>query len=698
MVKCSKCGGEIDKNTNTCKSCGYVYSPEEMEKLQMSDNAKQWLSDTASTDKEEEKDALQKWLLGDDQSLDQLISEIDSGLRELTGDEIKSIDKNISSRLKELAFQQKEFEEREHKVIELQNQLQNLLDKFKKENASVTDIYNENIALLKENNELKYSLSKLNKRIYDYDSLMSEIGKLLGIDSSKDSSIYIFKKKIEDLVYQKESLVYTINSKENELELMRRQLENALNSLPQDLKSLEKKELELNQLKISLDNLKNELTLREQQLKQQSLSIKETNETGDIEDLKRELEKKNAEIERYKSELKFRDELLSSSAKKIDIKYLSEKMGEEIQKYRLEIEDLKTALALKEKESENLAERLKYKDEEISRREMDLGYREKKLQEQLRQYEMDKIELANFKELQKQHNLENLNEAIKLKEEELRTKTKYLEAKEREIELKEKGLIEKEVDRSKEEVALEIKQEKVKTGTRRLDDLLYGGFPIGSNIIVYGPAYSGKEVLIYSFIAEGLKKGVPSIILLLDKTLEEVMQDMKFVLPDIEEYRNNGLLYIVDAYSRSIGDKTVLEGVEYINSQTDVNSIMNSIDVWVQKNKSSEKYYRLAVLSLSTLLTFMDSQQLLKFLQPFTTKRKRDKGVTLYMMEKGIHSENEVQMISYLMDGIIEFKTEGSKILLMVKGISEVQSRSWIEVTFSKTGLIMGSFTLGHIK
>ncbi|MGC8630518.1 MAG: DUF7090 family protein [Thermoplasmata archaeon] len=698
MVKCSKCGGEIDKDTNTCKSCGYVYSAEEMEKLLMNDNAKQWLSDNVSADQVEEKDALQKWLLGDDQSLERLISEIDIDLRELTGEEIKSIDKNISSKLKELAFKQKEFEEREHKVIELDKQLQNLLDKFKKENASINDVYNENIALLKENNELKYTLSKQNKKIYDYDSLMSEIGKMLGVDPSKSSGIYGFKKRIEDIVYQKESLAYALNSKENELELLKVQLENALNTLPKDLKALQKKEIELNQLKIYLDNLKNDLTLREQHLKQENLSMKDNEGTGNIEDLKRELEKKNAEIDRYRSELKFRDELLSSSSKKIDITYLSEKMGEEIQKYRLEIEDLKTALAVKEKESEKLSERLKYKDEEISRREMDLDYREKKLQEQLKQYEMDKIEIANFKELQKQHNLENLNEAIKLKEEELRTKTKYLEAKEREIELKEKGLIEKEIDNSKEEVALEIKQEKVKTGTRRLDDLLFGGFPIGSNVIVYGPAYSGKEVLIYSFISEGLKKGVSSIILLLDKTLEEVMQDMKFVLPNIEEYRTKGLLYIIDAYSRSIGDKTVVEGVEYINSQTDVNSIMSSIDEIVQRNKSSEKYYRLAVLSLSTLLTFMDNQQLLKFLQPFTTKRKRDRGVSIYMMEKGIHSENEVQMISYLMDGIIEFKTEGSKTLLMVKGISEVQSRSWIEVTPSKTGLIMGSFTLGHIK
>lgn len=697
MVKCIKCGGEIDKDTRTCNSCGYVYSAEEMQKILLNDTTKQWLTDT-TVEQASDKDALQKWLLGDDKSLERLISEIENGLRELTGEDIKTIDKNINNKLKELAIKQKECEEKESKVNELEKELQRLTTKFKKEDSNVSDVFNENISLLKDNNELKHKFSDLNKKVYEYDAVLKEIGNLLGIENRDESTIYIFKKRIEDIVYQKESLAYTVTSKDNEIDLLKEQLARSLKTLPQNLESLEKRELELNELKISLENLKNQLNLKEERLKQDTFASKEVIETANVSELKKELDNKNAEIERYKSELKFRDEILSSSSKKVDITYLSEKMGEEIKRYKLEIEDLKTALNLREKEYENLSEKLKYKDEEINRREEDLNYREKKLQEQLRQYEMEKIELANFKELQKQHNLENLSDAIKLKEEELRTKTKFLEAKEREIELKEKGLIEKEIENSKEEVTLEIKQEKVKTGTRRLDDLLYGGFPIGSNVIVYGPAYSGKEVLIYSFIAEGLKKGVPSIILLLDKTLDEVMQDLKFVLANIEEYRSKGLLYIIDAYSRSIGDKTVIEGVEYVNSQTDLDSIMKSIDNIVQKIKDSERYYRIAVLSLSTLLTFMDSQQLLRFLQPFTTKRKRDRGVSIYMMEKGIHSESEVQMVSYLMDGIIEFKIEGSKTLFMVKGISEVQSRDWIEVTPAKTGLIMGSFTLGHIK
>ena len=67
-------------------------------------------------------------------------------------------------------------------------------------------------------------------------------------------------------------------------------------------------------------------------------------------------------------------------------------------------------------------------------------------------------------------------------------------------------------------------------------------------------------------------------------------------------------------------------------------------------------------------------------------------------MQKGLHEENTIQMVSYLMDGMIEFKIEGGKVYLQVKGITEVQSRAWIEVTPSNSGLIIGSFTLGHIR
>ena len=262
----------------------------------------------------------------------------------------------------------------------------------------------------------------------------------------------------------------------------------------------------------------------------------------------------------------------------------------------------------------------------------------------------------------------------------------------------EKELIEEELAQMEEEVLREFQEEKVKSGTRRLDDLLFGGIPIGSNILVYGPAYTGKEVLVYSFIAEGLKKGVPAIIILTDKALEQVREDMKYVLPTYDQYEILGLVKYIDAYSPSIGDVQEDPNVLYVDSQTDVATIMKYTDQVAREFKQKARYYRLAFFSLSTLLTFLDQKELLRFLQPFATKRKRDKAVCMYLVEKGLHTESEVQMLNVAMDGTIEFKIEHLKTYLRVLGITEAQSRDWIEVYVSKSGVNLGSFSLGHIR
>ncbi len=362
------------------------------------------------------------------------------------------------------------------------------------------------------------------------------------------------------------------------------------------------------------------------------------------------------------------------------------------------IEELRNELAIREQELKKLKETLKFKEEEFARREEDLMYREKKMEAERRKLEMVRAEMENMDELALKRRLEDLQEEIRRKEEELKAKERYLRAKEAEIEAKLKGLAEKEVELSEEEVRIEISERKVRTGTRRLDDLLYGGFPMGSNVLIYGPPYSKKEVLVYSFIAEGLRKGVPAIWVLTDMTVDALRKEMEFVLPAYEEYESMGLVYYIDAYSKTIGDYEEIEGVIYLESQTDVEGIAREVDKIAKKIKEKSKYYRLAFKSLSTIMTYLDKVQLLRFLQPFTTKRARDDAVSLYLVEKGLHSEKDIEMVGSVMDGRIEFKIESHKTYLAVLGITEVQSRNWIEVSATKSGLTLGSFTLGHIK
>ena len=472
------------------------------------------------------------------------------------------------------------------------------------------------------------------------------------------------------------SLLEVESSKREEMEEMveklRKELEitkqEALKELPKDTKELKMREMELKQREIELEML------------EKKLQLKTVNNTGISSEQFSEIKSmvQDGNVEELMNKINDLSQALSEREKLID--------------------ELKNEIKLKEEEMKKLQEMIDYKENELARREQDLMFREKKLEKEIKNLEMAKNEIGNMDEIALKRRLEELQDDIKRKEEELRIKMKYLDAKEREIKAKMEGLVEEEVALAEEDIKSEIKERKVKTGTRRLDDLLYGGLPIGSNVLIYGPPYSKKEVLIYTFIAEGLKKGIPAIWILTDKTAIEIREEMSFVLPTYEQYEKMNLIYYIDAYSRTIGDKKEIDGVIYLDSQTDVEDISKIVRETSSKLKEKYPYYRIGFMSLSTVMAYMEQQELLKFLQLFTTWRKRDKAVSMYLLEKGLHSENEIQMVGNRMDGMIEFKTESHKTFMTIKGITDVQSRGWIEVSASKSGITLGSFSLGHIR
>ncbi len=503
-------------------------------------------------------------------------------------------------------------------------------------------------ALKEEASELRGSLEEGEVNIDNVIKENLRLKSMLDVESSK-----------------REELEEEVEKLQKELEVLKQE---AVKELPQESKELKMLEMELKQREIEIEMKEKKLALTGSTTSaisaEQLDELKSLAQDGNTAEL----------LERIK-------ELTKELAKKDEI-----------------IGDLKNEITIKEEEMRKLQDMIKFKEEELSRREQDLMFREKKLEKELRNLEMAKSEMGDMDELALKRRLEDLQDEIKRKEEELRVKMKYLEAKERELKAKMEGLVEEEIAMAEEEIKSEIKEKKVKTGTRRLDDLLYGGMPIGSNVIVYGPPYSKKEILIYSFMAEGLKKGIPIIWVLTDKTVLEIREALSFVLPTYEQYEKMELVYYVDAYSKSIGETEELEGVVYLDSQTDVDGIAKAVTEISKKVKEKYPYYRMAFMSLSTIMAYMNQQELLKFLQTYTSWRKRDNAVSLYLLEKGLHSENEIQMVGSLMDGMIEFKIEAHKTYLSVRGVTEVQSRNWIEVTATKSGINLGSFSLGHIR
>lgn len=361
-------------------------------------------------------------------------------------------------------------------------------------------------------------------------------------------------------------------------------------------------------------------------------------------------------------------------------------------------ERLNRLLQQRDEESEKMRSLLRYKEEELARQEEDLIYRERLLEESKTKFDAEWKDLEGLDAVAMEKRLEHLRKEIQRKEEEMIQKEKYLGHKMEELRNMELGLIGDEIELREEERRKELAISKVHTGNQRFNDLLLGGFPFGTNIMLHGPAFVGKEILLNEFMAEGLKKGVPVIWVITDRTIRDVRIAMEYVLPGYGEYENLGLVKYVDCYSRTIGMPGGDANAVYLDSPADHAGLTKAVDDLADAYLKDHEYYRLGFQSLSSFVAYSDSTTAFRFLSPFTGKRRGSKAVCLYLLERGMHSEQDIRMLSMIMDGVVDFHVDQMRTFLTVTGVGDVQTRGDVRYTWSNHGLSIGSFTLDHIR
>jgi len=692
-----------------------------------------WLGGSAMGTKSSEMpkdtnvDALKKWLSGKEDAFQEWLgfeatpaaatAEVDVSRK------IRDMERTLEEKDLQLSDREREMEAMKVEIEELKDGLHRQLSAFKDGSFDPVKYIEEQASL---NRQLQTEISKRKQLEEEMDHLKKgSIAVIKYVKSQQRAGVAgpeTKKRLAEEAMKRKELEAEVARLTEIHGEL-KKQLDGGLEKLKPNEKKLKERELALVEKEASLTAKQEQLSALEEMAKrgeidlggaseelqqrlQEELREKDQEFQKDKEELSRKVIALEEEVGKYRIEEKLRQEAAELKGKsKEEINTIYARKEQEIlskEKSILireqEIQRLKEELQNKEDEMKKLTEPLKYKEEEMTRREEDLLYRERLIQAQLRKVEEAKAQGGSTEELELKERLEQLKGEIQTKEEEVRAKEKYLKGKMEELRLREQGLIEEEIEAREEDRQMEIKQDKVKTGTPRLDDLLLGGIPFGSNVSVYGPAYVGKEVIVSAFMAEGLKKGLPIIWVITDKTPSDIREEMKFILPGYEEYEKMGIVKYVDAYSRSMGSDEQDPNTVYINDATDHESILKTVDDIAKEYKKKYEYYRLAFRSISTLIAYLDPTTTFKFLQPFAGRRKRDKAISFYVIEKGMHEEQEIQMLGSVMDGSLEFKVEQLKSFLAVKGISDVQSRAWIRYTYSKQSVSIGSFSLDHIK
>ncbi len=517
-----------------------------------------------------------------------------------------------------------------------------------------------------------------------------------------------FEEEKEEMEKKLEEKEQNIREKEKELNEKEEELEELKEEFKKHIDAIEKEDFEPDRIIEENTNLNRILEEKEQRIEE--LTKMKEDLKDEIEEIKKgsvavvkylkSQEKKgpSTDIEEKMGSLKKENLKLKKELKKLKESGVSSTAGEA----EKEAQELQAEIAKKNEDIERLKEQVRHKEKELNEREDDLRHREEIVRKERKKLESLKQEMENKTEQERKRELEELKKEIERKEQDLKAKEKYIEQKERELRAREEDLIDEELEEREEEILQEIEQEKSKTGTGRLDDLLMGGIPLGSNVSIYGPPHVGKEVMVNTFIAEGLEKGVPAIWVITDKTIDDIREEMKFVIPTYEEYEIRGLVYYVDAYSASMGEiksnEKEKEHIKYIEDQSDVRAITEAVNEFADEINKKHRYYRMAFESVSTIIAYLDTETTFRILQPFTGKRKRDNAVALYTLEKGMHTDQDISMLGHIMNGEIKFKVDQLKNYLKVEGLGDVQTRDWIEYSHSKSGITMGSFSLDTIR
>jgi KaiC/GvpD/RAD55 family RecA-like ATPase len=239
--------------------------------------------------------------------------------------------------------------------------------------------------------------------------------------------------------------------------------------------------------------------------------------------------------------------------------------------------------------------------------------------------------------------------------------------------------------------------DRLPTGTPRLDDLLLGGFPPKSHVVLLGDAFVGKEIVLYAFVAEGLKRGEPIVLATATRTPGEVAQSLGLVLPQFREYEQMGMVTWIDASGPGTDGS---DPHRLITKGSDDRAGILSNLVKAAKAADGEKSspFRVGFLGLAGVLAHGDERAAFSFLQNVVGILKPRNALSVYSLEGAALSDAQVETLLGRMDGAIVFRQDRDKTFLSVKGLGEVQTRDWVECRATNRALIVGSFALERIR
>jgi len=210
-------------------------------------------------------------------------------------------------------------------------------------------------------------------------------------------------------------------------------------------------------------------------------------------------------------------------------------------------------------------------------------------------------------------------------------------------------------------------------------------FPDNANILLIGPPGDEKTALAMQYIGDALKKKQPCVYITTDLAPMDI-ENRASKYGHVFFSHTGKDLYFVDCYSWTLGNKK--KGKKRDDIQVPGPSALNDMSIGiaqaVQQAFKKPENNKAVFQSLSTLLLYNNPEIVFRFVQITGARLKGAGTSTLFLLESGMHEEKAVTTLKHLMDGFIEIKNEGGRLMLNApqNGVSD-----WIEFKLGKAGI-----------
>lgn len=175
----------------------------------------------------------------------------------------------------------------------------------------------------------------------------------------------------------------------------------------------------------------------------------------------------------------------------------------------------------------------------------------------------------------------------------------------------------------------------------------------GTSLLIAGPPMTGKADLAFDVLAAGVRRDQGALVATTETSATSAAESFHRVVGDPSDR-----LAIVDAHGNETRSSAP-EGwvVEYASSPSDLTGISIAVTECLRAfEERGVTDLRLSFRSISTLLYYLDAEDVFRFLHVFTSHIERADILGVFTLNETAHDERTIGMIQTVFDGMLQVR------------------------------------------